>query len=91
MLSFSHLMDEADGAGDLRVAVDVVQELLGLAELPLGDDVRRLEHVLAPGPDRVAGLVIEQGAGAASVGEWVTRLKCCNLISVICKLIQAQT
>ena len=52
-------MDEADWAGDLYVACNVVKEFQGLVELPLGDDVGRLEHVPASGSDGVAGLVAE--------------------------------
>ena len=68
-------MDEADWAGDLYVACNVVKEFQGLVELPLGDDVGRLEHVPASGSDGVAGLVAEQGAGSASVGDGVASLK----------------
>ena len=75
MPSISLLVDEADRSGDLYVAVDVVKELQSLVELPLGDGVGRLEHVPASRADRVAGLVVEERAGPASVGDGVASLK----------------
>ena len=75
VLHVHELVDEADGARDLRVAADVVKELPGLVELPLGDDAGRLEHVGAAGADGVARLVAEERAARpAGVGDGVAGL-----------------